>query len=529
MACEDEARKALDDFVAGFLLESQAAQTFLGSSSSSSGVDKASGQVGENVGENVISIHPIFSTITDPTQKALLEDRLVTSATGAARRIAFENTGNKITRIFEESRSAALNLFSVGSDFFYDVLSKNAKRLRRAIAAAATAGAELQALAVSYNAFHQTADRSDLYNLDPNVVADVRADAIAALTNVDLAIKEGESANAIRGSTIEQVAAAVDAVCGIFTNPTGIVGILMMEKILALISNFDRAVNTVISQKFLFEEGFNNTLNANFINPITRTLNTVDTEMNDIIEKTTGLLGAPTFDKFTSLNILHDLCMRMSVLTDLIRRNPDQAKVEISADVNFSTFEPATVAIAAETNGLATDYLLFSPTYRKVVQSVMIQDVRPALAVRTTEVVTKIAAVQAWLTAQWAILVALPVVQSALTTALTSLVGVDALNKTDQFLRGNDFKSLAKQKANSSSKAGDAAEKIKECLTDLPPSEADKFGALSEVRNALVGIEQTQAIAAEAIITETPGAIGEVDSLTKVVQSVKEKGEALLT
>ncbi len=523
---QQEALDALDDFVAGFLLESATARTFL--KGDNAGVDLASEAVGENVGENVVAIHPIFSQVTDPVQKALLDDRMITSASESARKIAFENTGNKIKRIFEESRSAALNLFSVGSDFFYDVMSKNAQRLRRAIASCATAGVELQLLAIAYDTFHQSADRSDLDGLDANKVAEIRADAIAALTNVELAIDEGETNNAIKGSTIEQAAAATDALCGFFTNITGVSGLLMMEKLLALITNFDRSINTVISLKDSFEEGFNNTLQANFVNPITRTLNTTNSELTDIIEKTTALIGKPEFDKFTSLNVIFDLCLRMATLTDLIRRNPDQAKVEISADVNFSTFEPATVAIAAETNGPADDYLAFSPTYRQVVQAIMVQDIRPALAARTTELTTQIGNVQAWLVAQGAILTALPVIQSVLTDSLTALVGETALDNVDSVLRTHDFKTLSKMQSNNASKAGEAAEKIKACLEELPPSEANKFSALASVRNDLIAIEQTQATASEDIINETPAAIGAVDSLSKDVQSISERGKALL-
>jgi hypothetical protein len=526
MACE-EAKKALGDFVDGFLLESEAARSFLGGANAS-GVDQASAKVGENVKENVIVIDPIFSTVTDPIQKALLEDRLVQTATESARRITVEDTANRVNRIFEESRAAALNLFSVGSDFFYDALSKNAQRLRRATAAAATAGAELQALAVAYNTFHQTVDRSDLDNLDENAVAQVRQDTMTALGTVELAIQEGETSNAIKGSSIEEAAAAMEALCTFFTNPTGIVGLLMMEKVLELLTNFETAVNTVIALKQEFENGFNNTLNANFVNPITRTLNTVTTELSDVNEKLTGILGKPTFDKFTALKVLADLCMRISTLSDLVRRNPDQAKVEISADVNFSTFDTATVAIAGETNGPATAYLEFVPKYRQTAQAIMVQDIRPALADRTTELVSKIASVQAWLVAQAAILTALPVIQSLLTTGLNALVGTAALQKVDGALKANDMSALAKMKGNNASKAGEAAEQIKGCLEDLPPSEADKFNALCEVRSILIGVEQTQALAAEAIINESPGAIGEVDGLTQIVKKVSEQGQALL-
>jgi hypothetical protein len=321
---------------------------------------------------------------------------------------------------------------------------------------------------------------------------------------------------------------AMEAVCALLTNPTAIIAFLFMEQILKRIDDYNRSLQNVMRLKEEFEISFNNTLNANIINPTKRVFQTASSVLTGTAEKYTKLLGAPNFDKFTALNLLKDICMRISVLTEAFRRNQDGVKSEISVDQNYSTFNQAAVDVASETNGPATDYLTFSTSYRQVVQSIQVADVRPALAQRTTELAGHIASVSAWLAAQAAILIGLPVVTNALTTVATSLTEASGMDRMDSLLKSMDLTKLVNSSSNTATKAGNAAEELGICIEDLPVSQQAKASRLSKLRSDLISFERTQVISAEAVLTETPEAIDDVDSQAKQVAAIREEVENLL-
>jgi len=524
-ASKEEARTAIDEFVDAFSSQDESTRSYL--SELGGPFQEAFKFVGDKFGGGAIDSEPIYSGLP-AAQKDLVNLNLNQVASEFVEKTVEENVGNKINRIMEEARAAEFHLFEVGPEYFYKMITRNSQRLNRAISQCLASSAALAAAAVTYNTLHQTLDRSNLDDIDAATVDQVRQDTITALARVELAITEANDTQNIKAATVTEACAALAATCTFLTNPDAIVLFLSMEQVLKRISDTERAVNEVIKRKNDFEKAFNNTLNANFINPIRRTYNTVSTELGDLVEKLDVLLAQPNFNKFNATDILLDLCQRTQIFCQSFLQSPENVKVEISTDLNFSTFEQATIDIAAETNGPAEDFLAFTPTYRQVVQSAIPTDLRPALDDRTTELLSKIGALDAWLAAQAAILVALPTLVSEAADIGLDILGVSSLDRSNDLAQGNNMGELANQKANTASKAGDAADKIGCVLAELPVSEADKFGALSDVRNDLLAVEQTQAFASEAIINETPAAIAEVDTQTRRVASIKERSEVLL-
>lgn len=343
---------------------------------------------------------------------------------------------------------------------------------------------------------------------------------IAAEVNVEVKVSRPSGGKAAVNS--------LEAICALLTSPTAIIAFLFMEQILKRIDDFNRSIQNVMRLKTEFEVAFNNTLNANIVNPTRRLYQTTSTVLSDTIEKYTKILGAPSFDKFTALNLLQDICMRISAITEAFRRNQDGVKSEISVDQNYSSFNQATVDFATLGNDPADDYLAFSPKYRSIVQSIQVVDVRPALAQRTADLAGHIAAVQGWLAAQAAIVVALPAVTNAVTSVATALTEASGLDRVDSLLKSMDLVKLVSGSSNTATKAGNAAEELGTCIQDLPVNQQDKAGRLSDLRSELIAFERTQVLSAELVLHETPEAIDEVDSQAKQVAAIREEVENLL-
>lgn len=612
------AKSALDDFISAFSDQNDATKQYLAQQASP--IATAATKTGDKLGEKAYADDALFTGVTDPDTIALLTEDLQSIGADIVGKVIQENVGNKLGRIFEEARSATFNLFGVGPDFFFDTVSRQSKSMVKAIADCAQAGVILQGEAVAYNTLHQTMNRADLDNLDPNQADHVRQACLDALNFMTAtrvtAEKTGNTAgplgvirtvqkqvitpngniltdpfgnfirsevkpgdkltfvtvagNLMRPGSVPSVQAttfqvvtvisdtqitvappmvaetaveyviesvgtatvgalrAMDGICTFFTNPSGIIAVLTMEQLLKRIDEFDRLVNVIINLKDQFANAVSNVINGNFAGPITRTIKTVESELADDHEKLKILLDRPNFDKFSVLTLIRKLCAKACVLNKSLTNTPQTNKAAIQASPNYTPVNVATANMAAQSNGPALTYLAFSPKYRQTVQTINVQDVRPQLAARTADLITKIAAVQAWLVAQGAILATVPVVTDALAGAARDLLDTSVLDRSSDLVKANNLQAFAQASSNAASKAGHAAQEIGTVIEDLPVSDSDKFGALSDVRNSLIAIEEAQLFASESIQDETPEAIADVDTLTQQVSKIKERATTLL-
>jgi len=559
-----------------------------------------------------------LSGVSDPLQLSLLTTRLENIAIDFIAGGVIENTANRLYRLFSEASNMSTHLFERGPRFFYDVISKHSKKMARAIGTAVANATDLGAAVVEYNAFHQTCDRSQLDGLDPVVAAQFRAAAVAALSEIETAIRKSnaEGTNALlpervvsaqrRATTVpgnvlsvpgadfiadgvragdivrfvivadrlgdptsnlgsaqvfgvtavlsptdlqlaqalpaqtdveykvdraagaEAAAAALEAICQFIQNPTASIAVCLQEHVLGKLDACDKSVNEVLQRKAEFEASINNTVNANFIQPMKRTFSTAAANLKTDVEKLTAILGKPQFDKFTALNIIVDLCCRASVITQAFLGNPEGVKNEVEAEINFGVFEPATIAMQGLGETPAKDYLDYSPKYRQTAQAILITDIRPQLNARTTEILTKLAVLQAWYASVGGILLALPVVANVFAQGALEFSSNTGLDRLDDFLKSMNLADFAQESAETATKAGNAAREIGACIEDLPISQADKATALTRVRDELLGFERTQILTAEAIINESPAAIAEVDGSAQQAQRIQEQVDTLL-
>lgn len=526
MSESSDAKKAVDSFVNAFTDASAASRSFL--EQQAAAVQQAALKVGEAFASAAMATDPLLAGVTDPFQKSLLEDNFAEIGADVVGESIVEDTGNRLSRIFEEAKAATFHLFETTPDFFYSMTFRSSARYQRVLSAAQAAALDLATAAAAYNAFHQAMSRVDLDALNPSAVIGLKTNLVGALARMDVALAQGKK-GVISPAATQSCVTAIQGLCSLFTIPESIIGFLFMGDMLSKIGALDRLVLEVLDQKAQFENAFVSTLEANVVGPITRTFSTVRDQISGSVEQLSSLLTKAVFDKFSALGLGIDLCQRAHIFIQALTMTPEAVKADIEGHVNFGAFNAAISGILAQTDGPATAYQEFSPTYLRTVQSVMIADIRTQLAQRTTEMLGRLTALEAWITAQQVILAALPAVTDAAAAIALDVLGVSALDHADSLVQGSDMAAFAKSSSNTASKAGKAAQAIGIVIQDLPVSQQNKAGALSDVRSALLSIEAAQVIASEAILSETPGAIGDVDSLTLQVNAIKEQAGVLLS
>src|SRR3990172_181569 len=251
----EEARKAIDEFVDSVGAQNEASKDFLTKEETS--FSKVASTVGGDFGETAFTEYPIYSGLTDPDEIAIVTESLSEIGTDVVQKAIVEDTANRLNRIFESTRAASFHLFEAGPDFFFDMISRQSRKLSAAVANAQLAAFEFLAAAAVYNTLHQTMDRSDLDNFDAAAAETARAGVIAALSRIQLALKQADSGGAIPESTTEQAIEELEALCSFFATPKTVVAHLSMQQMVRRIADFDRALNQVIVVKGEFEEAVN--------------------------------------------------------------------------------------------------------------------------------------------------------------------------------------------------------------------------------------------------------------------------------
>lgn len=526
MSAADDAKDAVGDFVDAFSDSNESSKSFL--ENQLGALAQAAIAVGEKFGDLAFASDPLFSGVTDPVQIALLKDNLAEFGQGMVSETIIEDTGNKLNKIFEQAKAATWSLFQMGPDFFYTLVSQSSRRLRKLLATALSDAASLAARAASYNTLQQSLDRTDLNTLDASKMAQVKVNTQAALVQMDVALVQSKRHGVVQPATSQACVTALEALCTAFTNPGVIVSYLLLQDVLVKLTQLDLDVRQVVTAKGQFTASFVNTFAADVADPISRTFGTVRDQLAGNLERLTALSGKG-FDKFAAIAQSVELCQKAHVFIQGLIKNPASAKLEILSSGHYGTFQPVTVAVDAQTDGPATAYLASSKAFRQAAQSVLVANILPQLATKTADLLSKITSLSAWLAAQEALLVALPALNDALAQVASSILSVAALDRTESLVDNADMKAFANATANTASRAGKAADAIALAMEDLPITQESKKGALSEVRSALLAIESSQVIATESILEETPGAIGDVDSLTEQVQQIQEQTEVLLS
>lgn len=520
------AQAAVDDFVDAFTDSNAASRSFL--EQQASAIERAAVQVGKALGQAALSGDALFAGVTDPFQISLLEDNFSEIGADVVGESIAEDTGNRLARIFEEAKAATFHLFSTTPNFFYSMVSGNSSKYLRALGDALASALDLQTAAAAYDAYHQAMSRADLDALNPSAIAGLRTNMVGALVQLDAALVQAKK-GVISPDATAACVSSIQGLCSLFSIPDAIISFLFMGDIVQKVAVLDRGVQSVLALKAQFQDSFVSTLAANVVGPIARTFGTVRDQIAGSVEQLGGLLAKMVFDKFGALGLGVDLCQRAHIFIKALTKTPEAVKIDIANHANFAPFNGAVSDILAQSDAPANDYLEFSPAYSRTVQSVMIADIRTQLAQKTATLVTKIAALQAWILAQQAILAALPAVSDLAASLALDVLGVSALDHSDSLVQGSDMSAFARSSSNTASKAGKAAQAIGTVIQDLPVSQQNKAGALADVRSSLLSIEAAQVVASEAILSETPSAIGDVDSLTLQVNAIKEQTGVLLS
>jgi hypothetical protein len=522
-----DALDAINAFVKSASQQSAAAKDFL--TQQAGALATALSQLGEAFAGITFTSDPFFSGITAPDQIAVVTANLNSVGTDLINNSIIEDTGNKINQLFEQTRQATFQLLSVGPDFFFAQMTKNSSAFQAQIATTVEDIAILLAAVVAYNTFAQAMDRTDLNNLTPAKLAQIRSASIAGLTAVNAMNAEAQKSGVVKPSTTTATITAMMGVCNLFANAEATVAFLLAQNVVKVCLTVESDIQSLLTLQASFISSIANTLTAPTIGPLIRTIGSVGTSFGDAVEKFSAMVNAASLDQFTMLQLWVDICQKADVASQLFLKTPEAVKASIQASVHFPSFSGAVGTVTGLGTGPATDFLTLAPLYRQAVLAVLVSDVRPLLATRTADMVTKIGALSAWLAAQAAAMVVLPLVQDALADTATSLADTPALDAVSSFVQGTDFKSLAMADANVASMAGNAADKLGAAIEALPVDQDSKFSALCEIRNQIIAIEATQIIASDAIINETPGAIGDVDTQTQEIEAIQQQAEALLS
>lgn len=526
MSAVDDARQAVNAFAASASASGDATKGFL--ETAAAPLTQAAKAIGDHLGLTAFEDDVIFSGVTDPFQQTLVKDSMKSFGNDLANENLAENTGNRLNRLFEQAKAATFGLFQTGPDLFYTLASRSGKRLKLLIATVLGEAAVVGAEATAYKTFHDSLDRTDLDTFDVAMLTQVKNNTQDALAQMDLIVAQVNRQGTVRPSQLNNAIAAIESICIAFNHPGGMIAFLFMQDILAKLDRLDRDVLLVIAAKAEFAAVFGNTLDSDVSEPIARTIGTVRDQVASSLVQVTALAGQ-AFSKFAGLNQAVQMCLQAHVFIQGLLKTPQAVKVDIQAHVQFPTFSSITDAIAAETNGPAQAYLLASQDFRKAARSVLVADIRPQLALKTSALVSAIAGLEAWLATMEAVLVGLPIVNDAAVQIVDSLLGGSALDRTNTIVQGANIKELANTAANTASRAGAAAQAIGEVIEELPESRANRAGALADVRSSLLAIEAAQVIATESMLEETPGAITEVDTFAQEVERIQQETEALLS
>lgn len=526
MSAVEDAKSAVQAFADSASASGDASLSFL--ETQASPLVQAAQAIGDHLGISAAAEDPMFSGVTDPFQKSLVESSMKDFGLALAADNIAESTGNTLNRLFEQTKAATFGVFQTGPDLFYTMASRSGKRLSRLIASVLAEAGVLAVEAEAYKVFHDTLDRTDLDTFNAATLTQVKANTQAALAQMDLVVAQVNRKGVAQPSQINNAIAAIETICIAFNHPGGMIAFLFMQDILAKLDKLDRDVQLVIAAKAEFAAVFGNTLGADVSDPIARTLGTVRDQLATGLTQVTALAGQ-AFSKFAGLTQAVQMCLQAHVLIQGLLKTPEAVKALITSHVQFPTFSGLTQAINAQTDGPAHAYLLASIDYRKAARSVLVADIRPQLSQKTAALVSAIVGLEAWLSAMAAIMVALPVINEVAAQIVDDLLGGSALDRTNSLVQGNNIKDLANTAANTASLAGSAAHAIGDVIEELPESKADRAGALADVRSALLAVEASQVIATEAMLEETPGSITEVDSFSQQVEQIQQQAEALLS